>query len=407
MAIYVFAATLPTAFASPATPPTRGALDPPPSKSYILVEDSTGRVLSESNADERLPPASLTKIMVLLIVAEEVNAGRLSMTDTVTVTAHAASISGSTIWLEQGERMSVADLTKSVAIASANDAAVALAEHIAGNEEAFVNLMNRRAHTLGMSGTAFANASGLDEPVLPPNRGHHTTARDVATMSRALMREENHRHFAEFMLTRLCSVRTGTARETQLLNTNKLITYYDGIEGVKTGTTDAAGYCLSAAASRGEGSQRLRLISVVMGCPDEEGRLTLTESLLDYGFANFEIYRRDNDATPPNASSSPNFPNFEELRLPVLRGLSADVAVLPQTARAIVIPRGRAGDIRYEIYLPEGVTAPIEANQPVGTITATLDNEILYEGYILAATEVERMTFMRVFGFLVRGFMGF
>jgi D-alanyl-D-alanine carboxypeptidase (penicillin-binding protein 5/6) len=213
-------------------------------------------------------------------------------------------------------------------------------------------------------------------------------------MSQALMRQENHRHFAAFMLTRLCSVRTGTARETQLLNTNKLITYYDGIEGLKTGTTDSAGYCLSAAAVRGD----LRLISVVLGCADEDGRLALSEALLDYGFANYEIHR-------PAAGS--RFPEFAELRLPVARGIARDVGVTPQDSPAIVIPLGRAGRIHYEVYLPEEITAPIEVNQPVGTLTATLDGEILYEGYILAANEVEKLTFVRMLGFLVRSFFGF
>jgi D-alanyl-D-alanine carboxypeptidase (penicillin-binding protein 5/6) len=384
LTLFVLSGSVATAFAADNEPQQPA----PASAAYILVETSTGRVLRESNSDERLPPASLTKIMTLLLVAEEINAGRLSMTDTVAVTAHAASITGSTIWLEQGERMSVADLVKSVVIASANDAAVALAEHVSGCEAEFVALMNRRAHTLGMTNTVFANAAGLDERLLE----HYTSARDVALMSRALMRDEIYSHFAEYLLTRLCSVRTGTARETQLLNTNRLISYYEGIEGLKTGTTDAAGHCLSAVASRGE----LQLISVVMGCLDEDGRLTLSELLLDYGFASFEIHRPEPAAIAQLA----------ELRLPVARGLVQDVALTAQESPAIVIPRGRAGDIRYEVYLPPEITAPIAANQPVGTITATLDGELLYEGYITAANEVERLTFLRVLGRLLRRFFG-
>jgi D-alanyl-D-alanine carboxypeptidase (penicillin-binding protein 5/6) len=383
LTIFVFAALLPS-FGVSAEDVPQQPQQPEVSTAYILIEASTGKVLSESNADVRLPPASLTKIMVLLLVAEEINAGRLCLTDTVTASANAAASTGSVIWLEQGERMNVADLVKATVISSANDAAVALGEHIAGNEQEFVALMNRRAHTLGMNNTTFANATGLDL------HGHFTTARDVATMSRALMREENYAIFSEYMLTRLCSVRTGTARETQLLNTNKLITYYRGIEGIKTGTTDNAGYCLAAAAVRDD----LRLISVVMGYADEDERLERTESLLDYGFAEYEIHRPDTGA------------QFAELRLPVVRGIAQNVAVMEQNPPVIVIPRGREGAIKYEIYLPEEVTAPIQANQPVGTITATLDGEVLYEGYIMAADDVAEMTFWRVLGFLVRSFLG-
>ncbi|MCL1789552.1 MAG: D-alanyl-D-alanine carboxypeptidase [Oscillospiraceae bacterium] len=360
------------------------------SAAYILVEDSTGTVLSESNADERLAPASLTKIMVLLLAAEEINAGRLSLEEPVAVSAHASQSDGSVIWLEPGEIMSVADLFKAVIIASANDASVALAEHIAGTEDAFVKMMNQKAYVLGMTNTNFNNAAGFDHP------DHYTSARDAATMSRAFMRADNYALFSENMLTRLSSVRTGTERETQLLNTNKLITYYNGIEGIKTGTTDNAGFCLSAAATRNE----MRLISVVMGCKDNDGRVDLSEKLLDYGFGNYELYRSFGNELEPLEN------------LIIQGGVEHDLKVIlapvrvreNQSEPGIVIPKGRAKDIEYDIYLPESVSAPISRNQPVGTVTAKLDGKVVYESYITAAGNAYRLTFGRILSFLTRRF---
>jgi D-alanyl-D-alanine carboxypeptidase (penicillin-binding protein 5/6) len=346
--------------------------------------------LSELNADARVPTASLTKIMLLVITAEEINAGRLSLTDPVTASAHASSMSGSVIWLEPGEVMSVADLIKSVVISSANDSAVALAEYIAGSEDKFVELMNQKAYALKMTNTRFTNAAGYDNPE------HYSSARDVAVMSRALMREENYKFFSDYMLTRLSSVRTGTERETQLLNTNKLITYYKGVEGIKTGTTDNAGYCLSAAATQADRlGNNIRLISVVMGCKDEFGRVDLSEKLLDYGFANFELYSGFTEDLPP----------FESI--PVQNGVDDSVRITGEFPKAIVIPKGRAGDIEYEFYLPERITAPIELNQPVGTVTATLDGETVYEGYISAAQAAQELTFWRIFTKLLEKFLHF
>jgi D-alanyl-D-alanine carboxypeptidase (penicillin-binding protein 5/6) len=347
---------------------------------YILIESSTGQVLRENNADEKMPPASLTKIMLLLLVAEEINAGRLSLDEQVTASSYASSRDGSVIWLEPGEMMTVDDLVKSVVISSANDSAVALAEHIAGSEAGFVALMNQKAFTLGMSGTNFTNTVGYDEPQ------HYTTARDVAAMSRALMREENYGIFGEYMLTRLCSVRTGTARETQLLNTNKMITCYNGIMGIKTGTTDNAGYCLSAAATRND----MQLISVVMGCADEDSRVNLSQELLDYGFGGYELY---------HSAAAEKFDS-----LTVRNGVLAQVPIVQLDVPIIVIPKGRAGDIVYEIYLPEQVTAPLNRSQPVGTITARLDENIVYESYVVSAVTVERLTFWRILGEVIRGF---
>jgi len=356
--------------------------DAPISSAYIVIESSTGQVIAENNADERLGLASLTKIMLLLLIAEEINANRLCLTEEVKVSAHASSKTGSVIWLEPGEVMSVEDLVKSVVISSANDATVALAEFIGTTEEKFVALMNQKAYVLGMKNTNFTNAVGYDEP------NHYSTARDVAIMSRALMREANYTIFADNMLTRLSSVRTGTERETQLVNTNNLITYYKGIEGIKTGTTDNAGFCLSASATRAN----MQLISVVMGCKDNFDRVDLSEKLLDFGFGGYVLH------TPESQTAFP--PLFVE------GGITHELILEELTPPAIVLPRGRADSLKFEVYLPNEVTAPILKSQPIGTVTAKLDGEVVYESYIVAAHSVQKVTFWRILEGMVRCFFG-
>ncbi|MCL2037060.1 MAG: D-alanyl-D-alanine carboxypeptidase, partial [Oscillospiraceae bacterium] len=261
--------------------------------------------------------------------------------------------------------------------------------------------MNQKAHVLGMTNTNFINAVGYDHP------DHYTTARDVATMSRALMRDENYELFSENMLTRLSSVRAGTEREAQLLNTNNMITYYKGIEGLKTGTTDNAGFCLSAAATRGE----MRLISVVLGCKDNYDRVDLSEKLLDRGFAEYELYYPKSPEAPeiPQNTEMPDNPESMPSRFPPLfvqNGMEREVAIAEILPSVIVIPKGRAKDIEYEIYLPEKVTAPIAKNQPLGTVTATLDGEVIYESYVTAASDVRKLTFFSMLLAMFRSFFG-
>jgi len=345
-------------------------------KTHILMEASTGRVLSEYKSGEKVQIASMTKIMLLLLTAEEINAGRLSLDENVTASNRASGVTGSVIWLDPGEVMSVRDLVKSVIIASANDAAIALAERIGGSEEAFVKQMNIKALTLGMSYTHFSNAVGFDDG------DNYSTAKDVAVMSAALMRDENYALFSEFMLTRLSSVRTGTPRESQLLNTNKLITFYDGIEGLKTGTTDMAGYCISAVAKRGD----MRLICVLTGCYDDSSRVKSAQTLLDYGFGGYELFRPDLGENLPNVS--------------VTGGVERELPVIEEKSGVIVIPKGRKGDVKYEVYIPERITAPVSKNQPVGNITATLDGVTVYESYIVAAKNAEKLTFWKSFRIL-------
>ena len=244
-------------------------------KAAVLVESSTGRALCGLNENTRLPIASITKIMTLLIAAEEIDAGKLSFSDTAVCSAHANSMDGSVIWLETGEEMSVGDLAKSIVIASANDACVMLAEHIAGSEDKFVSMMNGKAAELGMTNTHFANCVGYDDD------NHYSSARDVAVMAAELRK---YSFYDDFLLTRLDSVRTGTSRETQLLNTNKLITSYSGITGLKTGTTDGAGCCFCGTAKRGN----MELTAVVLGCESDSDRFDAVRSLLDLGFDNYE-----------------------------------------------------------------------------------------------------------------------
>ena len=241
--------------------------------SAILMEKETGTVLYEANAHDKLEPASVTKVMTLLLVMEAIDDGRLKMEDMVTVSAQAASMGGSQVYLKEGEQMTVHDMLKAVAVVSGNDAAVALAEHIAGSEEGFVERMNRRAAELGMADTTFINCTGL------PAAGHLTSAYDIAVMSRALLAHPGIREFTTIWMD---SVRDG---QFQLANTNKLIRFYEGATGLKTGFTDSALYCLSATAER----DGMELIAVVMKCPTSEKRFEGAKALLNFGFANYTL----------------------------------------------------------------------------------------------------------------------
>ncbi|MBQ4091597.1 MAG: D-alanyl-D-alanine carboxypeptidase, partial [Clostridia bacterium] len=245
-------------------------------KSAILLDAKTGAVLFEQNADEALPPASVTKIMTLLLVMEAIEAGKIKLDDTVVTSAHAASMGGSQIYLKEGEQMSVEDMLKSVVISSANDAACALAEFVSGSEEAFVRQMNERAAELGMKNTTFENTNGLDDTA----QNHLTSARDIAIMSRELIKHEK---ILEYSSIWMDTVRGGTFG---LTNTNRLVRYYRGCTGLKTGSTSKAGFCISATAER----DGVSLICVIMGAETRDIRNGLATRLLDYGFANYEVY---------------------------------------------------------------------------------------------------------------------
>ncbi len=345
-------------------------------KAAVLVESSTGTVLYGLNEDLQLPIASVTKIMTLLIAAEAVENGTLSFTDTAVCSAHANSMDGSVIWLETGEEMSVGDLAKSIVIASANDACVMLAEHIAGSEEAFVEQMNKKAAELGMKNTRFANCVGYDD------KSHYSTARDIAVMAAELRK---YSIYDEFLMTRLDSVRTGTSRETQLLNTNKLITTYSGITGLKTGTTDGAGCCFAATAKRGS----MGLIAVVLGCGSDSDRFDAAEELLDYGFDNFE-------RTTPH-------PDVAELtEIPVEGGIKDGVDTRYSQIPEMVMQKGSGSRIKYHYSRTPSVEAPVRKGQTLGFVTMTVDDEVIGTAKIVAAETVERLTFVKCIEYLLK-----
>lgn len=334
-----------------------------PCKSALLMEASTGKILFEQNADEALPPASVTKVMTLLLVMEAIADGRLHYEDTVTASAHACSMGGSQIYLKEGEQMSVEDMLKSVVIASANDAALALAEHIAGTEEAFVEQMNRRAAELGMENTHFENTNGLDDTTT----AHLTSARDIAIMSRALL--------AHPKITEYSSIWMDTIRDGQfgLTNTNRLVRFYRGATGLKTGSTARAGFCISATATR----DGLDLICVIMGAESRDIRNSTAASLLDWGFSNYEVY---------------SAPTLELEPIRVLGGVQAACGVRTECF-SDVMPKNDAKRVQYVTELPKSLSAPVRKGDVVGKIIYQLDGKTIGEVSIVADESVEKISF--------------
>ena len=341
-----------------------------PVKSAVLMEQGSGAILYAENEDLQLPPASITKIMSLLLVMEAIDSGKIALTDQVTCSDVAAGYGGSQIWLKPGETMTVDELLKAAAIASANDATVCLAEYIAGSEEAFVQLMNQRAQELGMTGTTFRCAAGLDQ------EGHLSTAKDIAIMSRALL---GHPLILNYSTVWMDSLRGG---ETQLVNTNRMIRFYQGATGLKTGTTSGAGSCLAASASR----DGLGLIAVVMGADTSDHRFAAARSLLDWGFANFMQAK----LTPPE----------DILPVPVTGGVERQVEVICQPPEGILIEKGKLEAITQDVILPESVAAPVAAGQELGSIAVCVEGERVSEYPILAAEPVERMSFGKALSIL-------
>lgn len=348
--------------------------------SVILTEAATGQVLYSRNPDEKLPIASITKIMTLLIAAEEIQADRLTMEDTVVASYNAFTTGGSVIWLNDGEKMSVYDILRSIVISSANDACVALAEHISATEEAFVNRMNKRAEDLGMINTHFVNCTGLDAD------NHYSTASDVAKMASELRKYD---YYDEFLLTRLTYVREGTDRATQLLNTNKLLSY-DGITGLKTGTTDNAGYCFTATAKR----NGMELVAVVLGAKTDEARFDIAEQLLDYGFSAFELF-------------SPEFDPNQLLDIAVKGGIEKTVSIAPQQNLQCLIPKGASGKVTYLYDIRQEVKAPINTGDYVGKIIVLLGDDTLFVVNVTAAGQAEEQTFFKSLLMVLRGIFSF
>ena len=343
----------------------------------VLMEKETGTILYEQNSHDKLEPASVTKIMTLLLVMEAIDSGRISLDQTVSISARAVSMGGSQIWLKEGEQMTVRDLLKAVAVVSANDGAVALAELVAGSEEGFVALMNQRAKELGMADTTFVNCTGL------PAAGHLTSAHDIALMSRELIR--SHPSIREYTTIWMDSLRDGAF---QLTNTNKLIRFYGGATGLKTGSTDSALYCLSATAER----SGMELIAVVLKSPTSQERFDAARALLDYGFANYtlmDVY--PDQALPP---------------IDVLLGEADCVQpVLSQSSR-ILVDKAQLNSVTSQINLCENVEAPVEAGQKLGEMVVTVDGQVLQTIPIVAERAVDRLTVPGIFlRFLDRLFM--
>ena len=335
--------------------------------SAVLMEASTGKIVYEKNSHEQRPCASVTKVMTLLLVFEAIDRGKLSLEDTITASEHAASMGGSDIWLENGETMSADDMIKATVVASANDAAVALAEHLSGSEDAFVEQMNNRAKELGMNDTVFKNCNGLDE------EGHVTSANDVAIMSRELTKHEKIFDYTSIWLDNL---RDG---KTQIVNTNKLLKTYNGITGLKTGTTDDAGCCMSATATRGDVS----LISVVLGCESGKQRFADAAALLDYGFANIAVKELKIPEEMPQS-------------LDVVGGMEKTVDLQCDVDSNVVVDKSADADIKTELDLPENLEAPVEENQVVGSLKFTV-NGVTKIFDITARQQVEETSFGSIF----------
>lgn len=330
-------------------------------KSAILMEESTGNILYESNPDERLPIASVTKVMTMLLIMEAVDSGKISLDDMVTVSENAMSYGGSTMFLETGEQLTVNDMLKGIAVASANDGCVAMAEHLAGSESAFVDMMNEKAKELCMENTHFMNTNGLDED------DHYSSARDVAIMSRELMKHETIFNYTSIWMDTL---RGG---KFQLANTNKLIRFYDGANGLKTGSTSKALCCLSAAAKRND----MQLIAVVLGAPTSAERFASAKSLLDYGFANYAVN------TQITAGD-------EVQKIAVEKGVDKEVGVVAGDSCSTLVKKGQEDNITKEIKIDETITAPIEAGQKIGTMTISRDGEVIADIDLNASSAVEK-----------------
>lgn len=345
-------------------------------KSAIVMEASSGAVLYEYNADEPLPPASVTKIMTILLVLEAIDEKKIAITDTVTVSDYASSMGGSQVYLKAGEEMSVDDLLKSVVVASANDAAVALAEYVAGSEGTFVSMMNTRAAELGMKNTVFKNTNGLDDS----DMGHVTSARDIAIMSREVLR---HELIFKYSTIWMDSIRGG---EFGLTNTNRLVRFYRGCNGLKTGSTSKAGFCISATAKRDD----MQLICVTMAAPTKDARNALTAALLDWGFASYTCAKMD-------AGTYEHY---------TVTGGKEDSCTLTYDAASFVVAKGDAGRIQAEVTLGESLTAPIKEGEAVGEIKYTLDGEVLGSVEICAKETVEEIGYFTLFLRMLSVFLG-
>jgi len=345
-----------------------------PCASAILMDAATGQVLYEQNADQALPPASVTKIMTLLLVMEAIDSGKISLTDAVTVSAHAASMGGSQVYLKEGEQMSVEEMLKCVVIASANDCAVALAEFVAGSEESFVRAMNERAAALGMSNTHFENTNGLDDTAT----NHVISARDIAIMSRELI---SHQKILEYSGIWMDTIRDGSFG---LTNTNRLVRFYPGCTGLKTGSTAKAKFCISATAER----DGLSLICVIMAADTRDIRNAAATKLLDYGFANYSAY---------SAQAG-------EVAVTV-KGGAEPVCQADYKGFGAVVPKGKSERVEKQIIVPASLEAPVAAGEEIGQVMYYLEGREIGSVPILAREEIARIDFSTLFCRLLSQFL--
>lgn len=367
----ILTGVLPVCAASPEVPENAA-------RAYILVENTTGRVLAERNPHGKYAPASVTKIMTLLLVAEAVDSGRYSLEDEVVASEHASSMGGSQIWLEPGETMTVRDLIKTVAVVSANDSAVALAEYTAGSEAAFVEAMNAKAAYLQMTDTHFENCTGLEA------EGHVTSANDIAIMARELIR---HEWIFDYTTIWMDSVRDG---KSELTNTNKLVRSYPGITGLKTGFTQTAKYCLAATARRDD----MDLIAVTLGGETSTLRFEAATSLLNYGFSNYQVV----DLLGEDGA----FPE----RLRVVNGQQEWVDLNLASLSQILIPKSARKNLHYEYDLPDTLTAPVEKGRVVGELRVWSGENVIGRYEIATASSSEKQTYFQVWYGLVAALLG-
>lgn len=350
-------------------------------KAAILMEVNTGEIIYKLNEHERLAPASITKIMTMLLGVEALNSGRISLNDKVIISNHASRMGGSQVYLEAGETQTVEDLFRAIAIRSANDASVALAEHIAGSEEIFVKMMNEKAKELGMENTHFANASGL------PNENHYVSAYDVAIMSKELLK---YPIVNEWLTTYMYDLKVGRNKNSvqTMVNTNRLVKEYEGTTGIKTGSTNEAGFCISASAKRGD----LELIAVVLGSKTSQIRFDEAKRMLDYGFANFESInigkKGDIVAT-----------------LPVEKGKLYEVDIMLERDSFVLLPKGESGNIEKDVVLPDIIKSPMSAGDVVGELIIRLNGKEIDRVNLVIKSEVEKANLLNILNRTIKSYL--